>query len=321
VFGSHLTYRLGYYSPANLNLAHFGVVLFFVHTALVLMFSLERLSADGKGKETLRFYIRRAFRIYPLSVASVVALCLVPGNVNPGAAQPKVVVSSLLLIQNLTHSASVQSVMWSLPFEVQMYMLLPIVFVLLRRSLAAAAWLWLLGFLLSRSATLSFITAYFPCFLAGVVAYAVQQRFQQRIRSGWWIVTLVAVTVAYSFLADTDRLDWVPALAIGVSVPLFEPLRPGWLTRAAHAIAKYSYGIYLTHSPLITLAFFQLQWPMPVRWLLFLVLAAALPVLAFHLVEQPMIHVGARLADWIARNRGQRRRAADPYPAAQSGLG
>src|SRR5579875_3289367 len=37
-----------------------GVSMFFVHTTLVLMWSLER------DPHTIRFYVRRAFRIYPL---------------------------------------------------------------------------------------------------------------------------------------------------------------------------------------------------------------------------------------------------------------
>src|SRR5690348_12512925 len=52
------------------NLGHFGVLMFFIHTSLVLMMSLERLSKSG-GSTAARFYIRRAFRIYPLAIFAV----------------------------------------------------------------------------------------------------------------------------------------------------------------------------------------------------------------------------------------------------------
>jgi peptidoglycan/LPS O-acetylase OafA/YrhL len=42
-----------------------GVMVFFVLTTLVLMWSLER------KPHTLDFYIRRVFRIYPLALAAI----------------------------------------------------------------------------------------------------------------------------------------------------------------------------------------------------------------------------------------------------------
>jgi peptidoglycan/LPS O-acetylase OafA/YrhL len=46
----------------DVRIGRFGVLLFFIHTALVLMMSLQRNSS------TSRFYIQRVFRIYPLSL-------------------------------------------------------------------------------------------------------------------------------------------------------------------------------------------------------------------------------------------------------------
>src|SRR5581483_4503827 len=120
------------------DLGHLGVLLFFVHTSLVLMMSLER--SQGKSGERLfkDFYIRRAFRIYPLSMACVVLMCAfgVPQTLGVAPAHRSVaqVVSSFFLVQNLAGQRSVISPMWSLPLEIQMYLALPFLFVFARRN-------------------------------------------------------------------------------------------------------------------------------------------------------------------------------------------
>src|SRR4030088_2844768 len=48
----------------------FGVLLFFVHTSLVLMYSMQRSPMAGFAL-VIAFYIRRFFRIYPLSILAV----------------------------------------------------------------------------------------------------------------------------------------------------------------------------------------------------------------------------------------------------------
>ena len=60
-------------------LGRVGVLMFFVHTACVLMASLER------NPSTFAFYVRRAFRIYPLAIAVVLVASALP-NVGRNAA-------------------------------------------------------------------------------------------------------------------------------------------------------------------------------------------------------------------------------------------
>ena len=92
------------------TIGHFGVLLFFVHTSLVLMYSMHR-ACDRDAKELVRsFYIRRLFRIYPLStVAIVAALALGVTSMGPVhglavTARPNLVAvsSDLLMVQNVT---------------------------------------------------------------------------------------------------------------------------------------------------------------------------------------------------------------------------
>jgi len=120
----------------------FGVLLFFVHTCLVLMYSMERSRLTG-WPLLINFATRRIFRIYPLSIIAVLtALALhLDSDINgirglshgqfPGIVSAA---SNLLLVQNLTQVKSIVNVLWSLPFELQMYAFLPFLFLWIRRN-------------------------------------------------------------------------------------------------------------------------------------------------------------------------------------------
>src|SRR5690349_16726447 len=97
------------------NLGLFGVLLFFVHTSLVLMYSLERQQRQFRDHLFLRFMTRRVFRIYPLSIFVVTIVFF--GELPLAALRPgrfvyvPVTIPGLLanfgLIQSITNSPSV----------------------------------------------------------------------------------------------------------------------------------------------------------------------------------------------------------------------
>ena len=123
------------------------------------------------------------------------------------------------------------------------------------------------------------------------------QRFSP---GGMWPLGLLAAMPIW-LVADRAHnmyFRWAFCLAVGLLIPWFKEMSRGWLNEVSKAIAKYSYGIYLAHMPVMNLVFGGMQtMPVFVRWVLLAGLSAFVPVVLFKLVERPMIRVGRRIAE------------------------
>jgi peptidoglycan/LPS O-acetylase OafA/YrhL len=165
--------------------------------------------------------------------------------------------------------------LWSLPLEVQMYVLLPFCFLVTLRGVRPTLALYGLSLVLfyvqsayDRLWRLS-VLHYGPAFLFGVLAFA-------------WLREHRGIP------------DFGPSVT----------------TRVAHVIAKYSYGIYLLHIPAAGIAFVGgAHLPVAARWALYTLLLVVLPVAGYHAIEEPCIVWGKRLA-----HSGKRAPQLDPAP-------
>ena len=116
-----------YYEQRGLGLL--GIVIFFVHTSFVLMSSLERI--DAKHIINYKFYIRRIFRVYPLSIFAVCVYSYIDFILNYKF-NLSIFFSNIFLIQNFIQTESIPRVLWSLPYEIQMYFFLPFIFMFVK---------------------------------------------------------------------------------------------------------------------------------------------------------------------------------------------
>ncbi len=317
-----------------MGLGRWAVLMFFVHTSLVLMFSLQRQTetAAAGWRHYLAFVLRRGFRLLPLStvvIAAVVAFDLPVASVHHGrfgAAHPGVagIVANVFLVQNLTGTDSVMGTLWSLPFEMQMYLVLPFAYLVAVRRDGRGYILgtWVITTLVSAATTrwlhhLDFLS-FVPCFLPGVMAFALFQRPRTPRRWPWFSLALFGLSAIYVALR-VEAVAWIGCLALGCAIALCQDMPAGRLWRVCHLVARYSYGIYLTHFILIWVFFVRLaDWHIAVRWIGFWIAAAIVPVLLYHLVEEPMIRLGNHLARPILEGKvarpdaGALKGAADP---------
>ena len=308
VFVDHTTLSAGRNTLGGWNLRWigvFGVYLFFVHTCLVLMWSLERRA------HTLDFYIRRVFRIYPLAI---VAICITlifrlplhrTGHIGPGT-----VLSNVLLIQNLWVHMDILGVLWSLPLEMQMYLMLPVFFVFARRE--RAIWPFLIFWAVACAAALASygpdvgngLYSIVPHFLPGIIAYIGYKHIRSHLPS-WTFVGLLAILLFFFEEHPSVPRGWIVCLVLGLLLPRFRDVQNRFIVKGSHLLATYSYGVYLLHMVALWLGFTYLEHrPFWLHMSVTLVSLTVMAIGAYHLIERPAMSLGSRVANKIQTRYG-----------------
>ena len=298
----HLAF--GYWQRAWIGTA--GVYLFFIHTCMVLMWSLERHTS------ALAFYARRALRIYPLAIVTLLATLAfrlpIATFAHSGfhfvAPGWRAIAENLLLVQNLFGGKSIVGVFWTLPIELQMYLVLPFLFALVRLfpRLGMLIVLWAAVCFYDCSSSLhaiDYTMYYVPCFLPGIMGYMLFGRVRPRI-PGYFFIPFLVIMLCGFLVSPSIPAGWAYCLCVGLTLPHFQQIRAGWLVRSTHEIAEYSYSIYLTHLVGLYIGFgvFAAQG-IVVRFGVSIACTVLLTVVAHRLIERPGIKIGSKLSRWI----------------------
>jgi peptidoglycan/LPS O-acetylase OafA/YrhL len=295
-----------------------GVWIFFVHTTLVLMWSLER------KPYTVDFYIRRAFRIYPLAIAAIILATLthapLTGSNGIFFQYHRITLGNFFAASGLIYNllphhfnfTPIVNVIWTLPLEVDMYILLPALFAFSTHN--RARWPLFLAWMLACAVAapsvgtsgLNFLTS-IPCFLPGVMAYVGYKSVRPRIPAWFFPPFLFALVVGLLWRPSIPA-GWIFSLSLGFTLPYFHRFAPSFFTSASHQIAKYSYGIYLSHPFALVLGCYLLHGrPLALQLSVEILTIAVASVAGYHLLEAPMIRLGSLLAA-----RLERRATVDP---------
>jgi peptidoglycan/LPS O-acetylase OafA/YrhL len=315
VFLNHLSLVLGFKDTGDLG--RFGVLLFFVHTSLVLMLSMDRLEphAQSDTRLMLAFWIRRLFRIYPLAILFVLLTVIFPIPRFPTVPYTEIglrdFLSNIALIQNLTGTDYRLGVFWTLPLELQMYAMLPFIYLLLRGTRYRAIALWIISVILALTVSPGTsrlrVFVFAPCFLSGVVAYDLVRSKILNARLPAWVWP-VGIFLALSRSFDSGTLSsrlprgWALCLALGLLYPSVCEVSYGRLQLALHWIAEHSYGIYLCHPVFLWIAIVRMHnAPWAVRALVLLFGITAVPAALYVLIEKPLILAGVRIAGHLLK--------------------
>ncbi len=309
-------------------LGRLGVVIFFVHSGIVNMLSIDRHVQRAGSYALFRSYMtRRCFRIYPLSivVVSIVYFTGIPvSHINTWSTaignHPRAeFLPSLLLLQNFVQFDQILEPLWSLPYEIQIYCLFPLIYLGLRRfkssTILICTWAFfaavnhVLGPRLLKHGNVGHTFAlpdmlfYFLWFLAGLYAYKEMQT-SRRVLPFWTLPALLGFLCLVCTLSyDRNKFVFI-SLCLGLALPHVQECELRAVNRICGWVAKYSFGIYLLHDPAIWLGFVRCaHLPATVKTSIFLLTTFGGSVVFYHAVEYPMIRVGNQAAAAIGRTK------------------
>jgi peptidoglycan/LPS O-acetylase OafA/YrhL len=273
---------------------------------------MERMQLAG-WNDTMVFYVRRFFRLFPLAALTVLVAIAMQSPPMPWAKfeMPDLwsVVSNLTLTTNLTYAQPTLSPLWSLAVEAQMYVTLPMIFLIVRKrpGLALALWVasipfaWIQPQISERLNTL----AYVPCFMGGVLAYTLTGQRRVHIDSAYWLPALLVLSAIYMIVQSYLHMrfmptGWVTCLALGAGIPLFLDSTATRLNQVAEFIARYSYGIYLFHPIALWFGCVHLDLPFWVQWTVAAVMLGTMSAAGYHWIEKPAIEYGLGVSSRMA---------------------
>lgn len=302
------------------HLGLLGVLMFFVHTSLVLMRSLERSEQLGKHI-VVPFYVRRSLRIYPLSILMILFAYCFDARWSPVNFWQNISLTQYMTIHGPVVVPLTVGPIWTLPLEMEMYVLLPVLFLVFRRRPIVwlmCLWVVSVGFAWAQPKLGEGFTVlrYVPCFLGGVIAWRSTRNGLKGRLPGWsWPIGMVAATAVWMAATPSTIALCTGAVGmlLGLSIPLFSEIRSIYVVRVAKIIARYSYSIYLTHFPIMLWVMYRpdLEAPYfkhlpmmpvihhfarPIDGLLIVAATALASFALYHLVEEPGIELGRRLA-------------------------
>jgi peptidoglycan/LPS O-acetylase OafA/YrhL len=311
-----------------------GVDLFFVLSGFLVSGLLFKTHLRAGRLDVKRFFIRRAFRIYPpflFLIVVTLAIRFLDGVPSPFSA----VISEFLFVQNYFEGLWLHT--WSLAVEEHFYLILPLVLLVLSRGrrladdpfsslplifLTLAAGTLGMRVASSYAQPFSFRTALFPShlrldslFFGVLLSYFYHyNRFDLRRLSNRFSPVLAAAGVlllAAPFIYEMEATRWLTTYGLTLlylgsgclllSILKIDARRHGFVLRTVGLIGSHSYSIYLWHPAVLDwgLRFVRKilgeHFNYPVMLLTYFVGSIVLGITLSLLFEDPLLKLRNRL--------------------------
>ncbi len=256
----------------------FAVVIFIALSGFSLALAPAR--AGWRFDSITTFARRRAWRILPAYWAALGFSLLMTWFVlaQPGLRRPdgQSVVVYGLLVQNAVPAAIPNRAFWSIAVEAQLYVVLPLLLLIVRRTSAMAMaaivstiviGIGVVGLRVTSvdDALMRFTPDLAVLFVVGVVAAGIVSTSDPRVRRPWHWFAAAAAAPVIAFIGvrgttwTNENLFWIDlawAPAIGCLLVALATSRPRGLvhvldSRPLRSLGSFSYSLYLTHAPIV----------------------------------------------------------------------
>lgn len=311
-----------------------GVDLFFVLSGFLISGLLFKEYQRFGEISFKRFFIRRAFKIYPAYYFTLILAYLLLFYKNPSVTFP-MVISWLFFLQNYFYS-KIMFFTWTLAVEEQFYIFLPVLLIILTRAspsrdnpfksiplIAAAIGLsclaWRIGtypyaldpkyFVLRLPFHLRLDSLFFGVLISYFYHYH-PFAFRNIVRRFKYVLLILGAALFIPAFLYSENSFWIPTfeyslLYLGsgcLILALVEHhFKPNAFTKALAAFGFYSYSIYLCHMPVRTfcMRFFSQHHLPHFNWGLYAIAytlgSLVVGILMAKVVETPMLKWRDRL--------------------------
>jgi peptidoglycan/LPS O-acetylase OafA/YrhL len=314
------------------NKGWIGVDLFFALSAYLLFEMLERSRHRHEVVPLGEYVMRRATRIYPLMIGYSLAMLLIFNRADPLAwaslASQALALNNLVTLFRLPLTIPYTAHLWSLSYELQVYLAVPVLFLLLHRT-SPRRYLLILALVavyaaLAR-ATLFALGAQHPIvyflplarpesYLIGIVVWTLRPTWAWIFSACAAIAGLVALFLLPNPWTDpVSNIIFYPLLAITMGATI-DAVRRGALLRRTFSfgpiafLGKRGYGLYVYHVLMLNLTKYLARITntdtstLP-DWLLFTAVALGLTFAAAALSFPLEVAVQRRLRNTFQQDR------------------
>jgi len=290
-----------------------GVMLFYTLSGFLMAYLYSHVSSDAETWIT--YAVKRFFRVYPTYFVVLIISFLAFQNYQGHPYQ----ITFEELLRHVTLRGK-QSVFWTIPVEIEFYVVFPFVASVLswirnrHQKLLVAITLFIGTLLIQVKGSKISLWPYLEFFIAGVLAgytfvFGNEHLFvrSRKIINGVFVVALAGIFVSiprvFEYTFDFDHNMWkatylAPLMAATVLCCALSTgsVNKVFSNRASRFLGKISFSLYLVHLPCLKVVKERLWYSAPLELAFGIVLCITISYLLFIAVENPVRNLGKKLA-------------------------